>query len=250
MILCDLDYYDIPTSTGLMRTHLFRPAMEGEFPGVLLYSEIFQVTGPIRRLAAFLAGHGYLVAVPEVYHEYEPAGAVLAYDTAGAERGNELKITKPITAYDSDARATVDFLKQHPNCNGKLGALGVCLGGHLAFRAAMNLDVLATACFYATDIHQGSLGLGKKDGTLERICEIRGELLMIWGRQDPHISPEGRGIIYRALEAEGTTFQWHEFNAAHAFMRDEGPRFNPALATICNQLVLELFQRKLRQMES
>ena len=79
---------DLDTPTGPMRTYLFRPAAEGRYPGVVLFSEIFQATGPIRRMAAMIAGHGYLVAVPEVYHELEPLGTVLAYDQAGADKGN------------------------------------------------------------------------------------------------------------------------------------------------------------------
>ncbi|HBH81057.1 MAG TPA: dienelactone hydrolase, partial [Nitrospira sp.] len=67
-----------------MRTYLVRPNGEGCYPGVVLYSEIFQVTGPIRRTAAMLASHGFVVAVPEIFHELEPAGTVLAYDEAGA----------------------------------------------------------------------------------------------------------------------------------------------------------------------
>ena len=60
----------------------------------MLFSEIFQVTGPIRRTAAFLAGHGYTVAVPEIFHELEEGpGVVLAYDAAGAERGNSTSTT-------------------------------------------------------------------------------------------------------------------------------------------------------------
>ncbi len=77
---------DLDTATGPMRTYVFRPAAEGRYPGVVFYSEIFQVTGPIRRTAAMIAGHGYVVAVPEVYHELEPAGTVLAYDQAGADK--------------------------------------------------------------------------------------------------------------------------------------------------------------------
>jgi hypothetical protein len=69
--------------------------------------------------------------------------------------------------------------------------MGICIGGHLAFRAAMNSDVAGTACFYATDIHKGSLGKGMKDDSLLRAKDIKGELLMIWGRQDPHIPLEG-----------------------------------------------------------
>jgi carboxymethylenebutenolidase len=173
---------ELTTPTGPMRTYLFKPAAEGKFPGVILYSEIFQATGPIRRTAAMIAGHGYIVAVPEVYHELEPMGTVLAYDQAGADKGNADKYDKELSSYDADARAALDHLKGRPDCTGRLGVVGICLGGHLAFRAAMNPDVAATVCFYATDIHSGTLGKGKKDDSLARASEIKGELLHIWGR--------------------------------------------------------------------
>jgi carboxymethylenebutenolidase len=183
--------------------------------------------------------------VPEIYHELEPAGTVLAYDQAGADRGNANKTSKSIAAYDADARAVLEFLRTHEACTGRLGALGICIGGHLAFRAAMHPEVLAAACFYATDIHSHSLGQGKNDDSLARIGEIRAELLHIWGRQDPHVPLEGRNLIKSRLEAAGTRFTWHEFNGAHAFMRDEGPRYDPELALQCWGLVLALFQRRL-----
>ena len=236
---------DLATPSGPMRTHLFRPQAPGRYPGLVLFSEIFQVTAPIRRTAALLAGHGFIVAVPEVYHEYEPAGTVLAYDQAGADRGNRLKTTKPLAAYDSDARAVLDFLATYAPCTGRLGVLGLCLGGHLAFRAAMHPDVLAATCFYPTDIHQRGLGAGLADDSLDRIPEITGELLLIWGRQDPHVPLEGRLRIQAALTAAGTNFTWHEFNGAHAFLRDEGHRYDPELALHCYQLALGLFRRKL-----
>jgi carboxymethylenebutenolidase len=245
MIIRDKEFVDLPTPTGPMRTEIVRPVAPGKYPGLVLFSEIFQITGPIRRAAALLAGHGFLVAVPEIFHELDPAGTVLAYDQAGADRGNEHKVGKPISAYDADARAALDFLHGHVHCTGRLGAVGICIGGHLAFRAAMNPEVLAAACFYATDIHSHSLGQGKSDNSLERVGEIRGELLHIWGRQDPHIPPEGRNLLKARLEAAGTRFTWHEFNGAHAFMRDEGPRYDAALAFECWGLVLELFHRRL-----
>jgi carboxymethylenebutenolidase len=246
MIIKDDLVEEIATPTGPMRTCLFRPAAEGRYPGVVLFSEIFQITGPIRRTAAFLAGHGYLVAVPEVYHELEPSGAVLAYDQAGADKGNEDKYAKELSSYDADARAVLDHLKGRADCSGKLGAVGICLGGHLAFRAAMNPGVLATVCFYATDIHSGSLGKGKRDNSIERASEIKGELLHVWGRQDPHVPLEGRNRIKARLDEIGVNFQWVEVNGAHAFMRDEGYRYDPALAYLCQGLMLEVFHRNLK----
>ena len=245
MTIKDNEHVDLATPSGPMRTYIFRPTAPGKYPGLLLYSEIFQVTGPIRRAAAMLAGHGFVVAVPEIYHEFEPAGTVLAYDQAGADRGNTLKTTKELAGYDDDARAVLAFLKTHEACTGRLGAVGICIGGHLAFRAAMNLEVLAATCFYATDVHKRGLGKGMNDNSLDRIPEIKGELLMLWGRQDPHVPLEGRQKFHAALNAAGTNFTWHEFNGAHAFMRDEGTRYDPELALQCYALTLSLFRRKL-----
>ena len=245
MVITDTEFVDIDTPAGPMRTYVFRPVAEGKYPGILLFSEIFQVTGPIRRTAAMLAGHGLLVAAPEIYHEFEPAGTVLPYDESGADRGNALKTTKNLAAYDSDARAALDYLKAHPVCTGKLGVMGICIGGHLSLRACMNRDVSAGVCFYATDIHKRGLGRGMQDNTIDRVKEIRGELLMIWGRQDPHVPPAGRAVVYQAMADTGLTFTWHEFNGQHAFMRDEGYRYDPVLARTCYNLVFELFQRRL-----
>ncbi len=235
---------DVPGG-GPMRMHLFRPAIEGRFPGLLLFSEIYQVTAPIRRLAAMLAGNGYVVAVPEVYHEYEPAGAALNYDPTGTDRGNALKITKSVAAFDADAEAGLTALLGHPACNGRLATFGVCLGGHLAYRAALDPRVSASACFYPTDIHSGTLGEGRSDDSLKRMAELEAEILFVWGRQDPHVPYAGRETIRGRLEEVGAAYQWHELNAQHAFLRDEGPRYDPALFLQAMGLTLEFYGRTL-----
>ena len=239
------EFVDLPTPYGPMRTHLFRPLGNGKYPAVALFSEIYQMTGPIARTAAFLAGQGYLVAVPEVYHEFATPGEVFAYDKSGTDRGNDLKITKELASYDADAATLIDHLRQRSDSNGKVATLGICLGGHLAFRAAMNPNVQAGVCFYATDIHKRSLGKGLNDNTLDRLTEISAEMMMVWGRQDPHIPLEGRRIIYDAMTQANLNFTWHEFNGEHAFLRDEGHRYDPALAQLIFPMVLELFHRRL-----
>jgi len=229
-----------------MRTHLFRPDGEGEFPAVILFAEIYQMTGPIARMAAILAGQGFLVAVPDVYHEFTELGEAFEYDQAGTDRGNELKTTKELASYDADARAVIEFLQSDSGCSGRIGVMGICLGGHLAFRAAMNPEVSAGVCAYATDIHSGTLGKGKSDDSLARIPEIRGDMMMIWGRQDPHIPREGRRLIYDSMTDADTHFSWHEFNAEHAFLRDLGPRYDPALAHNIYSLIFQQFTSRLK----
>jgi carboxymethylenebutenolidase len=137
------------------------------------------------------------------------------------------------------------FLKTYEPCTGKLGTMGICIGGHLTFRAAMNPEVSGGVCFYATDLHKRGLGQGMNDDSLLRTKEIKGELLMIYGRQDPHVPAEGRAKVYAALTEAGVHFTWHEFNGAHAFLRDEGHRYDPELAHLCYGMAIDFFRRKL-----
>ena len=247
MIVTEPELVELTTSYGPMRTHVVRPVAPGRYPAVLFYSEIFQITAPIRRTAAMIAGHGYVVLMPEVYHEFEPAGSVLAYDQAGSDRGNHWKYEKELASYDADTRALIDHARRRDDCNGAIGALGICLGGHLSFRAAMEPEVQATVCFYGTDIAQGSLGKGKQDDSLHRAADIRGELLMIWGRQDPHIPLEARRKILARLDELNLKYGWHEVNGAHAFMRDEGARYDPELALMLYRETLSFLHRTLRE---
>ncbi|BAJ03555.1 dienelactone hydrolase family protein [Shewanella violacea] len=240
------EVHDIPTSTGLMRTYLYRPKEDGVFATIIFYSEIFQQTAPIARAATILAGHGFVVLVPEVFHELNPIGTVLAYDDAGKDKGNEDKFAKPLESHDSDVEALVRFARSQEFCTSQVGSMGVCIGGHLAYRAALNPDVSAAFCLYATDIHSNTLPCQPGNDSLSRTQGIQGELVMVWGKQDPHVSGEGRKLIYAKLEATKRSFTWLEVNAEHAFMRDGADRYDPALAMEMYGQAVDFFHRFLR----
>ena len=236
---------DLPTATGVMRTYIHRPAHSNKVPAILFYSEIFQQTGPIERSAKFMAGQGYAVLVPEVFHELNPIGTVLGYDDAGRDKGNADKAAKDAQGYDTDNRAMIEFLNKQSWYNAKLGAMGYCIGGHLAFRAALQPEVKATACFYATDLHGNNIPNKPNQHSMDRLADIKGELMMIWGKQDNHIPTAGRALVYQKLTEANLSFTWHEFNGQHAFMRDEGERYDPQLQLMGYQLAIQMFGRTL-----
>jgi carboxymethylenebutenolidase len=249
-MLVQSEVADISTPTGLMRTYIHRPVEnksghQRKVPAILFYSEIFQQTGPIARAAAYIAGHGYAVLVPEVFHELNPIGTVLGYDDAGREKGNADKAAKDVQGYDTDNRAMINFLATQDWYNGNLGAMGFCIGGHLAFRAALQPEVKATACFYATDLHINTIPNQANQHSMQRLTDIQGELMMIWGKQDSHIPEAGRILVQQKLAAANLNYTWHEFNAQHAFMRDEDPRYDAELATLGYQMSLQMFARTL-----
>jgi carboxymethylenebutenolidase len=222
------EYVDIPAAGSRMRTFVASPETAGAYPGILFYSDIFQLTGPMLRSCVRLAGHGFVVAAPEIYHRTEPPGSAIPFDDAGRTRGMENAAKTSVADFDVDCRVALDYLAKHPAvAPGRIGAAGFCIGGHLAFRAALQPDVKATVCFYGTGIHNGKLGKDADSGSLPRGGEIRGELLLVWGTLDPHIPAEGRAKVEETLRACGRAFSRRLYPAEHAFMRDEGPRYDP-----------------------
>ena len=71
------EYVEVPVGDRAMRTFVASPRVPGRYPGVVFYSDIFQLTGPHLRLAMRLAEAGYLVLAPELYWRFEPSGTVL-----------------------------------------------------------------------------------------------------------------------------------------------------------------------------
>jgi carboxymethylenebutenolidase len=238
-------HVDISTSDGgSMRTFVAAPKQDGKYPGILFYSDIFQLTGPMLRSCARLAGYGFVVAAPEIYHRLEPPGVAIPFDDDGRTRGLENASHTSVAHFDLDCRAALAYLTEHPNvAQGQLGAAGFCLGGHLAFRAALQSEVRATACFYGTGIHNGKLGQDADAGSLQRAAEIRGELLLVWGINDPHVPEVGRETIAATLRAAGTSFSERLYQAEHAFMRDEGARYDPEATDQAFGEMISLFRR-------
>ncbi len=227
-MIINTEYVDIPADGTPMRMLVAAPRAEGKYPGILLYSDIFQLTGSMVRSTARLAGYGFVVAAPEIYHRIEPPGSAIPFDDEGRTRGLTNAAQTSAAEFDADCRVALDYLSRHPMVEaGHLAAAGFCIGGHLAFRTALQPDVKATVCFYGTGIHNGKLGKDEDAGSLPRAGEISGELLMIFGARDPHIPEEGRERIRSALAGAGTKFSVSLFDAEHAFMRDEGPRYDP-----------------------
>ncbi|KAH6851312.1 Alpha/Beta hydrolase protein [Chaetomium sp. MPI-CAGE-AT-0009] len=249
---------------GSMRIFLFHPTIPGypnaRFPGVVLFSEIYQVTGPVARFARQIAGQGYIVAAPSSYHDFtgpEP----LAYDVPGTDKGNEWKITKTLESYDEDSNRSVDYLLSLPTCTGRVGATGMCLGGHLALRASLDPRITASVCYFPTDIHTRTLGPHTEANssatapspdslhTLDQLSRIRGEVSLIFGVKDTHVPDAGRDLIRLKMREAGVTASFHEFAwAQHAFIRDElsKGRYDPAVSRACFEVLLEVFGRVLR----
>ncbi len=213
-----------------MRVMLVRPKTDAPVPALVYGTDIFALTDSARRSIDRFAGYGFTIAAFEMYHRFEPAGRALAFE---AERQRALDDSERVGFRDIDAdlAAVVAELQRDPMVDAqRIGAVGFCLGGHVAYRAALLPAVKKAVAFYGTGIHDGSLGAGGDSRSLARAPEIAGKLLLIFGERDPHVPAEGRAAIARALNAASVCYTMTTYDAEHAFMRDEGPRYDPELA--------------------
>ena len=126
-----------------------------------------------------------------------------------------------------------------------MGAIGFCIGGHLALRAALDPRCRAAVCAYPTGVHNGNLGAEPDAGTLARLCDIKGEVLLVFGDVDPHVPAAARHTVRAALQASDVRHVFLELPGEHAFMRDEGTRYDPEMADRVFVEAIALYRRLL-----
>lgn len=115
--------------------------------------------------------------------------------------------------------------------------------------AAPSPHIKAAVCYFATDIHSSTLSSNQPDDSLKRAKDIKGELVMIFGKRDNHVPADGRDLIRRTLHEAGVEFSWYEVaGAQHAFIRDElsKGRFDPRVSGVCWTMLEEVFERRLK----
>jgi carboxymethylenebutenolidase len=223
----------VPAAGYEIRSVLISPVGTGRGPGVVLYTDIFQLTESTLRTARRLASAGLVVCVPEIYPGGELAGVALEFDEAGKQAGLAGAARTTTEQFDADRVAVLDFLQAREDVE-DIFAVGFCIGGHLAFRAAFDPRVSATVCFYPTGLHNGALGADADAGSLARAADVRGRLMVVFGSQDPHVPAAARLQVVSALYAAGLDdVELHVFaGGEHAFMRDVGARHDPVLTDL------------------
>ncbi len=165
---------------GGIRSVVITPVGRSPRTAVVLYTDIFQLTESTLRTARRLASSGFVVCVPEIYPHGELAGVALEFDDVGKAAGLAGAAATSTAQFDADRVAVLDHLQRLPGVD-RLCAVGFCIGGHLAFRAAFDPRIEATVCFYPTGLQDGSLGADADAGSLARAVDITGGLMIVFG---------------------------------------------------------------------
>ncbi|WP_406859153.1 dienelactone hydrolase family protein [Streptomyces sp. HUAS MG47] len=197
----------IPTEDGLADAFVAFPDGGECHPGVLLYSDAFGLRPALKEMARELAGHGYYVLVPNLYHRHGPAPVVdLPAHIGEAVRPAvvarlmpllEAALTPERTARDADAYLT--FLTARPEvAAGPVAVTGYCIGTLLALRtAAAQPDRVAAVAGF----HPGRVVTDGPDSPHRLVPQLTAEVHL--GLAEGDMSPEVIGELHRALDAAG-----------------------------------------------
>ena len=219
---------------GSFRAYVATPPA-GRGPGLLLLQEIFGVNDTMRAHADELAGDGYTVVVPDLFWRIEPE-IELDYSPEGWQRAFDLYGRFDQDQGARDIAATLTAARAHPACVGKVGALGYCLGGKLAFLAGCRTAVDCSVCYYGVGIEQN----------LDEIADIRAPMLMHFAELDKFAPPAAVARIKAAAAARPDIEIFEYPGVDHAFARIGGDHYDEAAATLANSRSRAFLRRILQ----
>jgi carboxymethylenebutenolidase len=177
----------------------------GRGPGLVLFQEIFGVNEHIRALAEQYALDGFVVLAPDVF--WRSARRVdLGYEGADRQRGIELMGQMKAPEVSADIVASVNALRSRPEVTGKIGAIGYCMGGRLAFLAAASAGVDVAVAYYGGGIHD----------QLDKAPGIKCPVLFHYAERDDHIPMSAVDKVRAAMK--GKEAEVHVYpGAMHGF---------------------------------
>lgn len=194
---------------------------------VLVIQEIFGVNAHIRSVADRLADAGFLSLAPSVFDPVEH-GVELNYDDAGIQRGRAL-----VTALGTErAMDVLNAAAEKLQMEGlRVGAVGFCWGGSLAFLCATRLSLPAVGYYGARSVPY----LDEKAGAA---------LMFHFGAQDPSIPPD---VVEQHRQKQPQARVHVYEGAGHAFNRDVDPHaYHEAAAKPAWERTLQFFEEQLR----
>jgi carboxymethylenebutenolidase len=221
--------------------YLATPAELGQFPGIIVFQEVFGVNPYIRAVTERIASLGYVAIAPALFDRTSP-GFDVGYSPAELELGRTHAQTTSATELLADIQGCVDYLKSLPQVAPNFGCIGFCFGGHVAYLAATLPDIAVTASFYGRGITTFSPGGGEP--TVSQTGSIAGTIYMFFGMNDASIPPEHVAEIATTLTQHHIPHRiWQYPDAEHGFCCDLRASYNPTAAEDAWQHVEELFQQ-------
>ena len=218
---------------GSFKGYLAIPA-SGSGPGILLLQEIFGVNSSMREVADYYAEEGYVVLAPDLFWRLEP-GIELGYSEADFNKAFGYYQRFDANQSIKDAADALKVLRARKECVGKVGALGFCLGGKLAYLTAARTDVDCAVSYYGVGI----------EADLGEAAKVKGPMVFHFAELDKFAPPEAREQIKAAFANRPDVECYLYPGCDHAFAAPERASFNKPATLMAHSRSIALFRKVL-----
>jgi len=224
----------ITTADGSFSAYVARPA-QAPTAAVVVIQEIFGVNSVMREITDGLAGQGFLAICPDLFWRIEPGIELTDQTEADWQKAFALFNAFDVDNGIKDIAATIATIRKDPGCTGKVGAVGFCLGGLLAFLTATRTDVDASVAYYGVGI----------DGRLAEAEDLQQPVLMHIAEEDGFVSKEAQAKIIHTLN-DHAFVEIHTYPGRdHGFARTGGQHYDALATTLAGERSLSFFRKYL-----
>ncbi|MDB5458962.1 MAG: ysgA [Caulobacteraceae bacterium] len=225
----------IAVPDGTFNAYVARPASTPA-PAVIVIQEIYGVNAVVREFADRLAAAGFLAVAPDLFWRIEPGIDLTDQTDEGNKRAFELFGEFDVDAGVKDVAAAIDQVRGLPECTGKVGAVGYCLGGKVAFLVATSTDSDASVSYYGVGL-EGLVGEAEK---------LANPLLLHIAEEDRFVPPTAQATILAALKNHPQVELFTYPGRDHAFARPGGDNYHDGDAALADQRSLRFLNANLK----
>jgi carboxymethylenebutenolidase len=219
---------------GEFDVYLALPA-GGYGPGIVVLQEIFGVNQFLRNVCDWYAAHGFVAICPDLFWRQERGVELTDQTPEGWQRAFELYQGLDEAKAVEDSAAALEFLRLHPACSGRAGAVGFCLGGNLAWLLSARSKPDCAVGYYGVGIEKN----------LNEAVNLGSPLMLHVAGKDQHCPPAAQQQIQEAL-GQNPLATIHVYSEqGHAFGRPGGEHYDPAAAELAHLRTLEFLVRNL-----
>ncbi|SLN20559.1 dienelactone hydrolase family protein [Oceanibacterium hippocampi] len=225
----------IKTDTGESFVGYLSLPASGQGPGVVVIQEIFGVNKVMRDIADTYAAQGYVALCPDLFWRIEPGISITDQTEAEWKQAFDLFQKFDVPAGVKDIQATISHLRKQSACTGKVGAVGFCLGGLLAYLSATRTDSDASVGYYGVGI----------ESKLDEAAKISRPLMLHIAGEDEYCGKEAQAQIHAGLDSHSRVTLHDYPGMNHAFARNGGAHYDSAAATLANKRTGDFFSAHL-----
>lgn len=213
--------------SGVFGGYLALPATTPA-PAVVVLQEIFGVNRNVRAVCDRLASNGFVAYAPDLFWRLEPGLSLSSEDPDERAKGFALFPKFDVAKGIEDITAAIAAVRRHPAVTGRVGAVGYCLGGLLAYLTAAHTDVDAAVGYYGVGIQ----------GRLDEAAGITKPLMLHIAQGDEFVPPEAQQKMRDGLCTHSKATLHSYPGVSHAFARIDGDHYDEASATLADARTL------------